>query len=85
MRFKNIEYETIVAAHNQDQEAMDAVLAFFDRYINFRSLRECVDDHGNKYMMVNQDVRDRIQQKIIYALIYKYDPTKLPESETLEL
>lgn len=85
MSFKDIDYETILAAKNEDPEAMDAVLNFFDRYINYRSRREYVDEQGRSSMKVNQDVRDRIQRKIIYALIYKYDPTKLPEGETLEL
>ena len=85
MGFKDINYGTILAAKNEDPEAMDTILNFFDRYINYRSRREYVDEQGHSSMMVNQDIRDRIQRKIINVLIYKYDPTKLPEGETLEL
>lgn len=85
MSFKDIDYETILAAKSEDPDAMDAVLNFFDRYINYRSRREYVDEQGRNSMKVNQDVRDRIQRKIIHTLIYKYAPTKLPEGETLEL
>ena len=85
MSRNKVDYGTILAAKNGDQEAMDTILSYFSRYIKYYSLRECVDSRGNIHLAVNQDIYDRIQRKIICILVERFDPTKLPEGETLEI
>ena len=80
MEHKRVPYHTILAAKNGDPEAMDAVLRHFDRLINYHA--QCTD--GQTHTVVDVEVKERIQERLMLAIVYSYDPTRLPDGETLE-
>jgi hypothetical protein len=42
------------------------------------------DEFGNPHTVIDPEIKDRIQAKIIDKIIYDFDPQRLPEGETLE-
>lgn len=81
---KLIPYEVIVAAKQGDVEAMTRILRHYDRRISYYSRCPLFDEYGNRYEMVDPEIKSRIQAKLIHQIIFDFDPTKLPEGETLE-
>lgn len=81
---KLVPYEVIIAAKMGDPAAMRQILQHYDRYINACSRRRLYDEYGNSYTFVDKDIKGRIQAKLMYQIIYDFDPYKLPDGETLE-
>lgn len=79
---KLIPYEVIVAAKGGDSEAMRQILRHYEPYITRCSQRTFYDEYGNQYQMVDEEIKNRIQAKLMYQLIYDFDPFKLPAKET---
>ena len=75
---ERIPYETIVAAKSGDSCAMHAVLQHYAAYIAAHSKRTLHDEYGNCYEFIDEDIRQRIEAKLMIQIIYKFDPTKLP-------
>ena len=59
----------IVAASRGDIEAMERVLEHYDRYILKLSLRPIYDKYGNKSMQIDEAIRQRLQTKLIEAVL----------------
>ena len=51
----------IVAATNGDEAAIQEILNFYDGYISKLSLRKLYDEYGNVYMVVDSELKGRIQ------------------------
>lgn len=81
---KLIPYAVIVAAKNGDADAMCQILQHYAPYINACSRRVLFDEYGNQYALVDEDIKNRIQAKLMYQIIYDFDPTALPDGEVLE-
>ena len=81
---KPIPYQTILAAKAGDSEAMAAILQHYSRYIIYYSRRTFFDRYGNRYELVDEDIKQRIEAKLIYQIIYKFDPTRLPPGQVLD-
>lgn len=79
-----ISYQTILAAKAGDSEAMSAILRHYSHYIAYYSRRTFYDKYGNRYELVDEDIKQRIEAKLMYQIIYKFDPTLLPPGETLD-
>lgn len=75
---KLIPYEIIVAAKDGDSEAMSQILRHYEPYIIRCSQRTLYDEYGNQYQVVDEEIKNRIQAKLMYQLIYDFDPCKLP-------
>ncbi len=75
---KLISYEVIVAAKGGDSEAMSQVLRHYELYITRCSQRTFYDEYGNRYQMVDEEIKNRIQAKLMYQLIFDFNPFKLP-------
>ena len=58
---KNIPFAVIVAATNGDEAAIQEILDFYDGYISKLSLRKLYDEYGNVYMVVDSELKGRIQ------------------------
>lgn len=80
---KLIPYAVIVAAKRGDPEAMQRILRHYDPYINACSRRVLFDEYGNQYTLVDEEIKNRIQAKLMYQIIYDFDPARLPEGEAL--
>ena len=85
MSEKLIAANTIRAAHNGDAEAMRKIIRHYQPYIKYCSRRRFFDEYGNRYDFIDDDIRQRIESKLMYQIIYEFDPDRLPEGETLEL
>ena len=55
----------IVAATNGDETAIQEILNFSDGYISKLSLRKLYDDDGNVYMVVDSELKGRIQAAVM--------------------
>ncbi|EHJ02250.1 putative conjugative transposon excisionase [Clostridium sp. DL-VIII] len=62
---KNLSFDTIVAAVGGDKEAIKKVLNFYDGYISKLSLRKMYDDYGNVYMVVDSELKGRLQTAVM--------------------
>ena len=59
-------------AINEDIEAIDYILAHYRNYIIRLSTRVARDENNNEYMYVDDDMRSRLESKLIYSIIKKF-------------
>lgn len=62
---ENIPFAVIVAATNGDEAAIQEILDFYDGYISKLSLRKLYDEYGNVYMVVDSELKGRIQAAVM--------------------
>lgn len=62
---KHISFAVIVAAANGDEAAIQEILNFYDAYISKLSLRKLYDEFGNVYMVVDSELKGRIQVAVM--------------------
>ena len=62
---KNIPFAVIVAATNGDEAAIQEILDFYDGYISKLSLRKLYDEYANVYMVVDSELKGRIQAAVM--------------------
>ena len=62
---KHIPFAVIVAATNGDETAIQEILNFYDSYISKLSLRKLYDEYGNVYMVVDSELKGRIQAAVM--------------------
>ena len=61
----HIPFAVIVAATNGDEAAIQEILDFYDGYISKLSLRKLYDEYGNVYMVVDSELKGRIQAAVM--------------------
>ena len=61
MKHERLPFEVIVSATEGDPEAIATVLNFYDGYISKLCLRKLYDEHGNVCMVVDADLKNRVQ------------------------
>jgi hypothetical protein len=66
---KHLSFDTIVAAVDGDKEEIKKVLNFYDGYISKLSLRKMYDDYGNVYMVVDSELKGRIQTSVMNMIL----------------
>ena len=64
-----VPYPVIVAATNGDPDAMKMVLRHFSGYIASLSMRKLFDERGNVYFGVDEDIRERLQARLMRAIL----------------
>ena len=64
--------QIIEKAINEDIEAIDYILAHYRNYIIRLSTRVARDENNNEYMYVDDDMRSRLESKLIYSIIKKF-------------
>lgn len=62
---KHIPFAVIVSATNGDEAAIQEILDFYDGYISKLSLRKLYDEYGNVYMVVDSELKGRIQAAVM--------------------
>lgn len=67
----DIPFSIIEKAINEDIEAIDYILAHYRNYIIRLSTRVARDENNNEYMYVDDDMRSRLESKLIYSIIIK--------------
>ena len=61
--------DVILAAVNGDEEALAAVVAHYQSYIRALATRPLKDDYGNTYLCVDEDMRLRLEAKLIHSIV----------------
>ena len=72
---KPIPVPVILAAANGDENALAAVVAHYQKYIRALATRPVKDEYGNEYLYVDEDMRLRLETKLIHmfiSLVRKY-------------
>ena len=64
-----VPYPVIVAASKGDPDAMKIVLQHFSGYIASLSMRKLYDERGHVYYGVDEDIRERLQTKLMRAVL----------------
>ena len=64
-----VPYPVIVAATKGDPDAMKIVLQHFSGYIARLSMRKLYDERGNVYFGVDRDIQERLQAKLMMAVL----------------
>lgn len=62
-------YEVIVDASTGDVDAINAVLKHYERYITSLALRRVYDEDGNDYVIVDEEIRRRLETKLIMKIL----------------
>ncbi len=62
-------YPIIVAATKGDADAMKIVMQHYASYINHLSMTTIRDENGNTYWGIDEDLRDRLQSKLMRAVL----------------
>ena len=65
---KPIPVPVILAAVNGDENALAAVVAHYQKYIRALATRPVKDEYGNEYLYVDEDMRLRLETKLIPCL-----------------
>ena len=68
-RKKQLEFSVIRAASHGDVEAIGKILAYYDGYINALARREVHDDDGNTYIVVDAELKRRLEAKLIVKIL----------------
>lgn len=62
-------YPVILAATKGDPDAMKIVLQHYRSYISYLSMRKIRDENGNIYYGIDEDLRERLQAKLMLAVL----------------
>ena len=75
-KVKPIPVPVILAAVNGDENALAAVVAHYQKYIRALATRPLKDEYGNTYLYVDEDMRLRLETKLIHSIVtgFKVQP-----------
>ena len=59
----------ILAAVNGSEEALAAVVSHYQNYIRALATRPLKDEYGNEYLCVDEDMRLRLETKLIHSIV----------------
>lgn len=62
-------YPVIIAATKGDPDAMRIVVKHYESYIADLSMRKLLDERGNTYWGIDEDIRDRLRSKLMQAVL----------------
>lgn len=80
---KLIPLQTILAAKSGDSEALAEILRHYAPYIASFAKRPFYDEYGNQYDIIDEEIRQQIESKLMLQIVYKFNPEKLPEGESI--
>lgn len=66
---KTLPLPVIQAAMEGDGEALGAVVNHYQGYIRYLAMRPLKDEYGNEYLCVDEDMRLRLEAKLIHSII----------------
>ena len=68
-RVKPIPVPVILAAMSGDERALAAVVAHYQDYIRALATRPLKDTYGNEYLCVDEDMRLRLEVRLIHSIM----------------
>lgn len=81
---RKIDYETILGCKEGNSEAFSKVLAHYDRLINIAASKTIIDEMGNKKVIIDQEIKENIQQTLMLQIYLKYDHLEGPSEPSRE-
>lgn len=63
-----LNYDLICKAVSGNPEALDAILRYYDPYINTLVAYEAIDENGKIYKALDEDMKARLQYKLVEAI-----------------
>lgn len=67
-------YPVILAATRGDPDAMRIVIRHYASYIAYLSTRKVHDEYGSTYYGIDEDMRERLQAKLMRVILnYRFD------------
>ena len=66
---EHLPFEIILSATESDPEAIETVMKFYDGYISKLCLRKLYDEYGNVCMVVDADLKNRVQTALLDMLM----------------
>ena len=66
---KTLPLPVILAAAEGNGEALAAVLQHYKGYIRYLAMRPLKDEYGNEYLCVDEDMRLRLEAKLIHSIV----------------
>ena len=69
---KPIPVPVILAAVNGDEDALATVVGHYQKYIRALSTRPLKDDYGNTYLYIDEDIRLRLETKLIHSIVTSF-------------
>ena len=66
---KALPLPVILAAAEGDGEALAGVLNHYKGYIRSLAMRPLKDEYGNEYLCVDEDMRLRLEAKLIHSIV----------------
>ncbi len=58
---------------------MQEIILHYRSYISAHSKRTYYDKTGNSYEIIDEDIQQRIESKLMYQIYFHFDPYKKPE------
>lgn len=68
-KLKELSFNAIIRAKSGDEKALNAVIHHYGRYIRSLATRVLKDEYGNEYFYVDEDMRIRLETKLIYSIV----------------
>lgn len=59
----------IIAAMEGESEALASVVKHYQGYICYLAMRPFKDEYGNEYLCVDEDMRLRLEAKLIHGIV----------------
>lgn len=78
MKRGKIQYETILAAKKGDSDALLAIVKHYQPEIIAASKREIEDENGKRFVIIDEDIKHRIESKLMLQVYKEYDPWRIP-------
>lgn len=69
MTIEAIPYKIICTAVNGDMDAISAVTSHYSSYIKTLSLRPCFNEYGNIGLRIDEQLRQRLETRLITAIL----------------
>lgn len=66
---KALPLSVMLAAMEGNGEALAAVVDHYKGYIRYLAMRPLKDEYGNEYLCVDEDMRLRLEAKLIHSIV----------------
>ena len=60
-------FSIITKAASGNEEALNMVIEHYEKYILKLCIRECFDKNGMEYVYIDEDLRRRLERKLVIA------------------
>lgn len=77
-----ITYETILACKEGDSAALYSVIEFYASLITAASQKTIVDSKGKEIVIVDEDIKNYIEEQLMLRIFLKYNPHRKPKGKT---